>query len=134
DACVDSIGPEGKSILWGALAHLTLICMHPQCFKKQVDGVLKVNERASDPTTDDGTPKKSGSISKSPSDITLTRGVAERMNQLMSSIINDITDVQLSWRLKLLFAILDECRTVGDRVLIFSRRMITLDFLQETCR
>lgn len=136
---VDSVGTSSSSQALGAMSNLTLICLHPQCFEQKVDAVLRGGDRTSNPATDGESPKEggvqngaqSGLPTQATDDITLSYEVAEKMKRLMSSIIGDISDIQLSWRFKLLLAILDECRAAGDKVLIFSRRKTTLNFLQQ---
>lgn len=135
---VEAVGTSSGSQAIGALSNLTLICLHPQCFKQKVDAVLG-GDQASDPAGDGESPRKStvqnGTQSVLPAqatdDITFSYEVAEKMKKEISSSIGDISDIQLSWRFKLLLAILDECRAAGDKVLVFSRRRSTLNFLQQ---
>ena len=120
---VDSVGTSSSSQALGAMSNLTLICLHPQCFEQKVDAVLRGGDRTSNPATDGESPKEggvqngaqSGLPTQATDDITLSYEVAEKMKRLMSSIIGDISDIQLSWRFKLLLAILDECRAAGTR-------------------
>src|SRR5690606_16550452 len=118
--------------------NLTLICLHPQCFKQKVDAVLGGDQRT-DPAGDGESPRE-GTVqneaqsvlpAQTTDDITFSYEVAEKMKKEISSLIGDISDIQLSWRFKLLLAILDECRAAGDKVLVFSRRRSTLNFLQQ---
>lgn len=135
DEVASSSTSSAQSYTWGAIGNLTLICMHPLCFKKKVDEVLKGNGRANGSgTNDDASVGGAVTDSQFSEDVTLTYDVAKKMQEFMSSNIDDIFDIQHSWRFRLLFAILDGCRAVGDKVLIFSRRKITLDFLEEMFR
>lgn len=139
NAYVKTVATATTSQALGALSNLTLICLHPQCFKQKVDAVLEGGDRTSNPTSDGGSPKEggvqngvqSGLPAQATDDVTLSYKVAEEMDQLMSSIAGNVSDIQLSWRFKLLLAILDECRAAGDKVLVFSRRRSTLNFLQQ---
>lgn len=133
DAYVENIGVTGRANIWGALGNLTLVCMHPECFKAKVDAILQGDYRDSDQAMDGEVQKERGVQAKTTGDITMPDEVAEKMNDLLSSI-DDISNINHSWRFRLLFAILDECHAVGDKVLIFSRRQITLNFLQKTFR
>lgn len=142
NAYVKTAATASTSQVLGALSNLTLICLHPQCFKQKVDAVLEGVDRTSNQASNGESPKdggvhngeRSGLPAQAIDDVTLSYKVAEEMDQLMSSITGNISNIQLSWRFKLLLAILDECRAAGDKVLIFSRRRSTLNFLQQVLR
>lgn len=46
----------------------------------------------------------------------------------------NIEDFDLSWKIMLLTRILDESKRAGDKVLVFSQLLTTLDFIEEVCR
>ncbi|KAI1457180.1 hypothetical protein F4805DRAFT_196454 [Annulohypoxylon moriforme] len=61
-------------------------------------------------------------------------------NELISkeiALINktpDVNDYYLSWKIPILLSILEECRRLGDAVLIFSQSLATLDYLEHIIR
>ncbi|SPN98364.1 uncharacterized protein DNG_01409 [Cephalotrichum gorgonifer] len=128
DGYVEACGYAPGSSFWGPLSNLTLICMHPRCFQRKVDEVLQGKGGDGDSSLNAYGGEPEGGVD---TDVSLPIHVARKMDELMKSIPVDMSDIQLSWRFRLLFAILDECRAVGDKVLIFSRRMATLNLLED---
>ncbi|KAI1094421.1 hypothetical protein F5B19DRAFT_56831 [Rostrohypoxylon terebratum] len=46
----------------------------------------------------------------------------------------DVNDYSLSWKIVILLTIIDECKRVGDAILIFSQSIRTLDYLERIIR
>lgn len=122
-----------KTCAWGALGHLSLICAHPRCFLQKVRDVLADQSVDSNPPTEDEAPETTRKNQGTEAAVALPKRVSERLIALAASEA-DTNRPDLSWRFRHLMAILDECRTAGDKVLIFSRRIKVLDFVEELCR
>lgn len=120
------------------LANLSLLCNHPDCFNK------KLNERKEDTRKGHGAPK---SLPASLSGTDLEDDVATDLNTpswFSQELINKVTEVfreetndlkatDLSNKVKVLCQILDASKAAGDKVLVFSQSLNTLNFLEELC-
>ncbi|KAI1417508.1 hypothetical protein F5Y13DRAFT_151166 [Hypoxylon sp. FL1857] len=90
---------------------LSVLCAHPAIFLK------KLEKKQSEPTSDS---KKMETL---PSEL-----VSEEIAVLRK--IKDVTEHSLSWKVLILLLILDECKRIGDTVLIFSQSILTIDYLE----
>ncbi|KAE8150404.1 P-loop containing nucleoside triphosphate hydrolase protein [Aspergillus avenaceus] len=123
-----SRGAVGNAQLWSWLAILGLCCNHPVCFKD------KLLSRASDAQKPD---KKSGELDMLPGDEPITQAGLPEWEELVSQqekIFAAVTDVQaleLSHRAWMLNQIVDKSIKAGDKVLIFSHSIPTLDYIED---
>jgi hypothetical protein len=127
--------------VWHWLAILSLLCNHPECFNK------KLNERKEDARKELGT-HKSGPSSRSGTDqeeavaaelnapvwkVGVSQELIVEVTRLFRQETNDLMAIDLSNKVKILCQILDASKEAGDKVLIFSQSLPTLDFLEELC-
>lgn len=133
-------GEITQSTLWHWLAILLLICNHPHCFYQ------KLNERKGDAKMEAARAGFSHPDSRDPADNeeapaqlpdnpNLKVGASQQLIQEEMSLFQaegaDIQSIQSSNKVKILCQILDASRDVGDKVLVFSQSIPTLNFLQE---
>ncbi|OLN94044.1 Protein CHROMATIN REMODELING 20 [Colletotrichum chlorophyti] len=97
-----------------AVANLGLIVNHPSCWKTKLEA-----ER------DSNNPREGGN---GLANDVISEGLSFMKRQ------RDLSSLSLSWKTEILVAILDECERVGDKVLIFSHSIPTLDYLDWLCR
>ncbi|PKS11912.1 hypothetical protein jhhlp_001207 [Lomentospora prolificans] len=120
-----------KRDVWGAIPQLTSICAHPKTFIEKAKDVIAGYSEDSDPLSDD---KSTGN--KGPNQEAQKVLTPEIANVLLSLAAQepDPDSVNHSWRFKHLMVLLDECRAAGDKVLVFSRKIRVLDFLEALLR
>ncbi|KAI1078332.1 hypothetical protein F5B20DRAFT_571599 [Whalleya microplaca] len=97
---------------------LGLLCAHPEVFKARLDA------------------QRTGKGKQRPGEtanVTLPQKlVSDEMALLRKT--KDLNDFSHSWKIPILIAILDECRRLGDAVLLFSHSIGTLDYLEQVLR
>ncbi|KAL7960798.1 P-loop containing nucleoside triphosphate hydrolase protein [Trichoderma compactum] len=121
--------------IFGATEHLRLICNHPRCFRQKVLEMsskadvpgssrtqLKEPDQNEDDTDDDCTDKTKAPAISFP-------------QSMISSVLKETSKADnanpaLSRKVELLLMILDEARAIGDKVLVFSQSLLTLDYLE----
>ncbi|KAH8815625.1 hypothetical protein F5884DRAFT_747161 [Xylogone sp. PMI_703] len=130
-----------QTTLWHWLAILSLLCNHPSCFK------TKLIERKNDAFKD--TNSRQSSVYTAPEDIDKEEvaldfnepiwkvGVSEDLirheMRLFAQARSDIDSVSYSNKVKILCQILDASKAVGDKVLVFSQSIPTLNYLEKLC-
>ncbi|RYP49704.1 hypothetical protein DL768_004640 [Monosporascus sp. mg162] len=114
-----AVADNATTKIFASLNNLGLLCTHPNCF-------LKFLEQKG--TTKKGKPKsdEESSVSLPP------RLISEQISLLRKT--KDIDRLFHSWKIPMLTAILDECRRVGDAVLVFSQSISILDYLENILR
>ncbi|OAA48142.1 SNF2-related protein [Beauveria brongniartii RCEF 3172] len=97
-----------QATLFGVLNHLALICAHPAVYRKHVIEL-----------------KRKGEIG-----IDVARFPMDTIPQIMNMTSDPGLDrVKLSYKVELLNKILDQSSRMGDKVLVFSQSIPTLDYL-----
>ncbi|KAJ4268644.1 hypothetical protein NW762_002711 [Fusarium torreyae] len=113
-------GGDAKARTLAATSHLGLICNHPHCFQAKVKKIQNGDSQNED---DD----------EKETDTSFPRAAIPEFLRALQSLRDPLTP-SLSWKTEMLTVILDEARKVGDKVLVFSQSLITLDYIQEMCR
>ena len=125
-------GKLRQTTLWSWIGILALLCNHPICFKN------KLAEGENKTGTDNKT-RGAGVASNYdanediviPSDIPQT--LIGRVANLFDGYGSKSENANNSYKTKILVQILDASREVGDKVLIFSTIIATLDYLENLC-
>ncbi|KAI9645832.1 hypothetical protein NHQ30_005267 [Ciborinia camelliae] len=142
-------GDLKQTTVWSYINILTLLCNHPSCFKAKLDE--RSNEVHKNYQPDLRTATKShlwrGKLveSRDVTDEDLENdpeawkvGVSEDLisaeAKVFESISGSIRNAELSNKTRILCQILDASRAVGDKVLVFSQTLPTLDFLEAMCK
>jgi SNF2 family DNA or RNA helicase len=125
-------GKIRQTTLWSWIGILALLCNHPICFKN------KLAERKTKADTDSKT-RLAGIASNGDADEDIV--VPSDISQTLISKVADLfggygpgaENANNSYKTKILVQILDASREVGDKVLIFSTTIATLDYLENLC-
>ncbi|KAI1004453.1 hypothetical protein K3495_g3760 [Podosphaera aphanis] len=124
-------GDVTSTTVWHWLAVLSLLCNHPECFRRKL---LKRKEEAKH--------EESNSLNTTDNDeavIDLNApvwkvGVSQELVDAENKIFEtkkSLDSIQMSNKVLLLCQILDACKSVGDKALVFSQSIPTLDFLED---
>ena len=132
----------GSATLWGWLSILGLLCNHPLCFinkleekqtgpkptKKESKRLLSPAEEAVDPIAlEENTDLLlEGSITQ----LRIPGTMVEEEIALFKKIAIPIKSVELSFKMEMLFLIIRHSVAVGDKILIFSHSLPTLDYIE----
>lgn len=125
----------GETTVFNVTFQLGLICNHPRCFRQKVEDIVRINsskwkakgaQQAGSSNKDDGADNEGGSEDSSmPLPNSLIATVLKETNGA------DKANPALSRKVELLLVVLDEARAIGDKVLVFSQSIPTLDYLEE---
>ncbi|KAB5570320.1 hypothetical protein GE09DRAFT_703654 [Coniochaeta sp. 2T2.1] len=124
----------GNTGIWTFVQHLALLLAHPSIYQKRLKRPPKA-ERVSVPeVSGDGTPISPDE--EAPAENAGDLKISEDVKSLLLATVptRQIQDVNNSFKILILNAILDECKKIGDKVLVFSQHFPTLDFLEEMFR
>lgn len=125
-------GKLRQTTLWSWIGILALLCNHPICFKNKLAG--RENK------TDTGNKTRGAGAASNddanediviPSDIPQT--LISRVANLFGEYRSESENANNSYKTQILVQILDASREVGDKVLIFSTTIATLDYLENLC-
>jgi SNF2 family DNA or RNA helicase len=140
--CSTKSGKVKQTTLWNWLAILSLLCNHPSCFN------AKLNQREEDAEKGVAASGTSTPLSLETTDTeeaivadintpNWKAGVSEElvrdMTRLFKDEASDLDVVDLSFKVKILCQILDASRSAGDKTLVFSHSIPTINFLQKLC-
>ncbi|KAH7418343.1 P-loop containing nucleoside triphosphate hydrolase protein, partial [Cadophora sp. MPI-SDFR-AT-0126] len=121
-------GEVKQTTLWSWLATLSLLCNHPYCFRAKMQEGKKAPEKQAtlDNSTDDDLTAQL--IDVPLSKVRLSTAFIAEVTRLFADV--DLTQVNLSNKVTVLCQILDAAKEAGDKTLIFSSSIPTLDFLE----
>ncbi|ELR09522.1 hypothetical protein GMDG_00704 [Pseudogymnoascus destructans 20631-21] len=117
-------GKIRQTTLWSWIGILALLCNHPICFKNKLTERKNKARIASNGDAD-------GDIVV-PSDI--SQALISEVADLFGGYGPGTENANNSYKTKILVQILDASREVGDKVLIFSTTIATLDYLENLCK
>ncbi|KAI4098571.1 MAG: hypothetical protein L6R37_006420 [Teloschistes peruensis] len=116
-----------QATLWAWVAKLRLVCNHPSCFydnlmeaksgrkKKAMEGDVKDEDEANENT-----------------DLGLSEAVVRQQLEVFNDLTVPLDSITLAYKMTLLLQIVELCKLVGDKILIFSQSISTLDFIERT--
>jgi superfamily II DNA or RNA helicase len=140
DKYVDKVveNQHGPNALWAILKNLGLICSHPRCLDQKMKTILKQEGGISDvvlPETQEPELEDVLDMARSGQStaLSLTNAIIKELRALTLRM-KDLDAATLSWRVQHLIRILDVCKELGEKVLIFSHNLATLDYLEELFR
>ncbi|KAI1180338.1 hypothetical protein F4777DRAFT_311572 [Nemania sp. FL0916] len=110
--------PEATKVPVFAIHDLSLICASPSIFLEKLEEAKKGKK----PTDKSAT-------------VTLPQPLISAETTLLRNAERGVNDhFTQSWKVAMLFEILDQCKKVGDYVLLFSHSMVTLNYLEGQLR
>ncbi len=119
---------KGQARVWSLVAKLSLVLAHPFIFKTVVEAqkAQRKAEKAKPSTSTPGAKTDEADDDEMPQDV---------LHDLLAAVaVREIEDYALSNKILVLLRILDECRKVGDKVLVFSQSLATLDYIENICK
>lgn len=132
-----------RALLWTWLTVLQLLCNHPKSFRERILSAAECVQNTSLPKTPTKQDKKDGLIDTLDEDLellnepasqaALSRIVNETQN-VFDNLTKPLDDPCLSNKMQLLMGIIELSRTANDKVLVFSHRLPTLDFVGDYLR
>ncbi|KAK4218131.1 protein chromatin remodeling 20 [Rhypophila decipiens] len=100
--------------IWSLVANLTRLLAHPYIFKVHMETKIKEKKE------------------KKKIDVAVADDIPEKSQSEIRALLRDrsIQDLENSNKILVLLKILDECKRIGDKVLVFSQSIDTLNYLQ----
>ena len=118
----------GNARAWSLVAKLGLVLAHPFIFKTVAEA-QKAKRNGFKPKASisvNGQKSEENGEEEMPQDV---------LHELLATVaVREIEDYALSNKILVLLRILDECRKVEDKVLVFSRSIPTLDYIENICK
>ncbi|KLU84276.1 SNF2 family ATP-dependent chromatin-remodeling factor snf21 [Magnaporthiopsis poae ATCC 64411] len=112
--------------LFEQVSLLTMLLTHPKVF------LTKLHDIKEGWGKEGGSPKPKGSKSQGDKESMLPRGLVGELIKCLK--VRDSSNFSLSNKVIVLLRILDEAKAQGDKVLLFSSSIITLDFLESVMK
>lgn len=132
-------GDIQNSTIWHWLTMLSLICNHPKCFDTKIRD--RKDEARKDTVEDAPSPGDDNDNNRVLLDINAPAwkiGVSQKLvddaTKLFREEAPDLESVDLSYKVQILCQILDASNLVGDKTLVFTSSIPTLDYLELLCK
>jgi SNF2 family DNA or RNA helicase len=125
----------GQAKVWSLVAKLGLVLAHPFIFKTEIEAK---QAKPSGSTAQSSKPPTAGDIEED--DVEVPQDVVEVPQDVLIRLLTTLAvrdvagDYALSNKILVLLQILNECRKVGDKVLVFSQSISTLDYIENILR
>ncbi|KAF4636000.1 hypothetical protein G7Y89_g2097 [Cudoniella acicularis] len=136
DHALTKNGEVTQATLWHWLGVLSLLCNHPGCFNKKLSE-RKEEAKRDVAATNRGISDVEAAIEDDYNQPIWKVGVSQDLIREETSLFReegvDMESIELSNKIKILCQILDASKAVGDKVLVFSQSIPTLDFLEALC-
>ncbi|OJJ87151.1 putative SNF2 family helicase/ATPase [Aspergillus glaucus CBS 516.65] len=126
NAVYGEVGDVGNPKLWSWLAILGLCCNHPKCFWDKLNN--PTNEAPKQ-----GQDALPGEESIDQAGLPDSASLVSRQKPLFTAV-PDLKDLDLSYRTLMLNKIIAESVKTGDKVLIFSHSLPTLDYIEDVLK
>ncbi|RKF72043.1 putative snf2 family helicase snf2 family helicase atpase [Golovinomyces cichoracearum] len=127
------LGDVTPTTVWHWLAVLSLLCNHPECFRRKLlKRKEEVRNDASIPIDLDGTDNEESVVDLNTPlwKVGISQELCDAEGKLFEAK-KSLDSIQMSNKVLLLCQILDACKTIGDKALVFSQSIPTLDFLED---
>ncbi|KAM3078460.1 hypothetical protein ACMFMG_006340 [Clarireedia jacksonii] len=131
-------GEVKSATMLSYLGILSLLCSHPYCFKAKLEERVQDAQHNSTllavgPADAQDITDEDGLLESSAWKTGATEDLITQEQKLFHSVNCDLKSIDLSNKVKILCQILDASKAVGDKVLVFSQMISTLNFLQDLC-
>lgn len=150
ELCVESMRSEaisqepGKASLWSWLGALQLLCNHPKCFQQQMQNTntnpngdsesrtATRNKSTNKTAIDEGSAgsDEDPTLLIEPKASETFAHIIEESEKIYNSLLEPIDALGLSNKMQILMKILEFANAAQDKVLVFSHRITTLDYIQ----
>ncbi|KAL8728908.1 MAG: hypothetical protein Q9181_005177 [Wetmoreana brouardii] len=132
-----SEGPrQDQATLWAWVAKLRLVCNHPKCFHDNLMGnhtaKSRLKQRKPGQTADVEEVKGDDEalIDASPSDMGMSDELVRRQLEPFNDLSVPLESISLANKTKLLLQIIELCQVAGDKILVFSHSILTLNYVE----
>ena len=118
----------GQAKFWSLVGTLALVLAHPLIFKTVAEAkkAKRMADKAKSSFSTPGSTTNKGDVEELPQDV---------LHDLLAAVaVREIEDYALSNKIRILLRILDECKKVRDKVLVFSQSLATLDYIENICK
>ncbi|EDO04955.1 hypothetical protein SS1G_07439 [Sclerotinia sclerotiorum 1980 UF-70] len=138
-------GELKQTTVWSYINILTLLCNHPYCFKAKLDersSEVHGNSQSDTRIATTSHCRKGKRTDVIDEDLendpeAWKIGVSEDLISAEAKVFESVESIrnpELSNKVRILCQILDASKAVGDKVLVFSQTLVTLDFLEDMCK
>jgi SNF2 family DNA or RNA helicase len=130
-------GDIPQATVWSWLAILSLLCNHPHPFLTKLTERKSEANGGSTPVSREGTTDQEDiGLDLNPSvwKVGVSESLVRDEQNLFAEQGTHIKSVNLSYKTKILCQILDASKVAGDKALVFSQSIPTLNFLEEMCQ
>lgn len=132
-------GDIAQTTIWHWLAILSLLCNHPACFKSKLlqrkdDAQKTLDSVAEAPDSNEGTQDGDIDVNAPIWKTGVSENLIAQEKRLFEQGDLDIESVDLSCKAVIMCQILDAAKAAGDKTLVFSESIPTLDYLTELCK
>ena len=139
NAIRNEAGDIAQTTLWHWLAILSLLCNHPASFMSKLTERkedAKKGASASNPVSRDGTDQEDIGVDLNTSHwkVGVSEALVHDEQSLFADEAADLKSVELSNKTRILCQILDASKAAGDKTLVFSQSIPTLNFLEQMCK
>ncbi|KAL1954663.1 hypothetical protein VTO42DRAFT_815 [Malbranchea cinnamomea] len=121
------VADAGNARILACLGHLSILCNHPACFldelKASSNGLKKAQQLAIDSDSE------VSPTDNTPASKLLSPGAMAKLRGLLEAI-EDLESPTLSHRIRILEKIIEESIKAGDKLLIFSHSLLTLNYIE----
>lgn len=132
--------PKGMTAIWTFINDLAVLLAHPSIYKRRLKrqreerraglAAAAAGEEVSASLDDDDAEAEGGPVETK--SVSVSEDVKSELLATVSA--RDLENISHSYKVMILNAILDQCKRIGDKVLVFSQHLATLDFLEEMFR
>lgn len=126
-----------NSTIWTWLYTLGLVCSHPVCFKQKLEEEQKKQDAERKMGSNKGKKHADGEIEEmdaSVSEIEISPGMAQRQLALFENLAEPPDSISYSNKMLILMDIVKFSVEAGDKVLVFSHHLDTLDYAGKQMR
>ncbi|KAL9579201.1 MAG: hypothetical protein Q9212_005243 [Teloschistes hypoglaucus] len=116
---------------WVWVAKLRLVCNHPSCFYEnlmEAKSGSKKKPKNNQPAME-GDVRDEDEVNEN-TDLGLSEGVVRQQLEVFNDLTVPLDSVTLAYKMTLLLQIVELCKLVGDKVLVFSQSLSTLDYIE----
>lgn len=128
---------KGMTSIWTFVNDLAVLLAHPSIYQKRLKQQKAERSQLPD-LSGDGTPaflspdEEASNVAAEGTTTSISEDIKSDLLATVST--RDVENISHSWKMVILNKILDECRQIGDKVLVFSQHLATLNFLEEMFR
>ncbi|KAL8691116.1 MAG: hypothetical protein Q9218_003590 [Villophora microphyllina] len=120
-----------QATLWASVSKLRLVCNHPWCFYENLTEKepKETKKRKHDQSVADGETKDDDEANED-ADLGLSDSAIRHQLTAFDGLTVPLDSITLAYKMTLLLQIVELCKAVGDKILIFSHSLSTLNYIE----